>query len=413
MTSRRLLVVGGGAAGYFAAITAKEFNPSVTVILVEAGNPLRKVLISGGGRCNVTHHCFDPEKLIKAYPRGAKELRSVFARFQPKDTVEWFESRGVKLKTEADGRIFPVSDLSQSIVNCLEKERIRLQIELRKQTKLLSIVKDREGFLCRFKNSEKGEIFNNVIIASGSAPEGYNLAKSLGHTITPCVPSLFTFAVSDSRLEGIAGLSVVDASLRLTVGEKIFNERGALLITHWGLSGPAIIRLSSWAARELAGSSYQAELCVNWLGILGVEEASQALQKIQIQNPKKMATNFPAFSLPKRLWEKLVEASSISCEVKWSEITRVQRTHLLEQLTNSKFQVSGKGVFKEEFVTCGGVKLSEIDFRRMESKLNPGLFFAGEILDIDGITGGFNFQSAWSTGWIAGNSLSCGALQTI
>lgn len=369
--SKSILIAGAGPAGYFAALRAKELNPNLRVVIVESGDrPLRKVKISGGGRCNVTHACFDPAELVKRYPRGERELRGPFSRFQPRDTVEWFEARGVKLKAEPDGRMFPVTDSSQTIIDCLERERKKLGIELYLNTKLKSVARGvSSGFDCTL-NSNKEEVtesFDYLLLATGSVEQGFLLARSLGHTITPTAPSLFTFNVSDPLIEGLSGVSVKDVGLVLKVdGAKPFKERGPLLITHWGLSGPAVIRLSAWAARELAANEYRAELVVDW-------------------NPG----NFENSALPRRL------------EVRLVELKRDRR--------RTSFTISGKGVFKEEFVTCGGVSLKEIDFRRMESKLVPGLCFAGEILDIDGITGGYNFQSAWTSGWIVGESLRADA----
>jgi predicted Rossmann fold flavoprotein len=364
---KEALIVGAGPAGYFAAIRAKEVHPLLDVQLIEAGDrPLRKVKISGGGRCNVTHACFDPAELVKRYPRGSRELRGPFSRFQPQDTVEWFESRGVKLKAEPDGRMFPVSDSSQSIIDCLERERKRHGVELKTNTKLVRVRKDVSGgFVTTLsKNGQEFEQSSEaLIISTGSAESAYGIVRELGHTITPTAPSLFTFNITDPLIEGLSGVSVVDVGLQLKVGGvKPFKERGPLLITHWGLSGPAVIRLSAWAARELEASNYQAELVIDW-------------------NPG----SFEASALPRRL------------ETRLEELKRDRR--------RTVFAVSGKGVFKEEFVTCGGVSLKEVDFRTMQSKIVPGLFFAGEILDIDGITGGFNFQSSWTTGWIAGGSL--------
>ena len=363
---KSVLVVGAGPAGYFAAIRAKEISPAHQVTLIEAGDrPLRKVKISGGGRCNVTHACFDEAELVKRYPRGSRELRGPFSRFQPKDTVEWFESRGVKLKTEPDGRMFPVSDSSQAIIDCLERERKRHGVELKTNTKLVNVRKSvRNGFVTTLTNNgiESEQSFDSLVLTTGSSDSGYRLVKQLGHTITPTAPSLFTFNVSDPLIEELSGVSVKDVGLILKVdGAKPFKERGPLLITHWGLSGPAVIRLSAWAARELAAANYNAELIVDW-------------------NPG----NFDTSALPRRLEARLVESK------------RARR--------RTSFAVNGKGVFKEEFVTCGGVSLKEVDFRTMESKLVPGLFLAGEILDIDGITGGYNFQSAWTCGWIAGSA---------
>ena len=404
------LVGGGGAAGYFAAITAKERDPARRVLLVDSGSkPLRKVEISGGGRCNVTHACFDSAQLVRAYPRGHKELHGPFSRFQPRDTVHWFESRGVKLKTEADGRIFPLTDSAKTIIDCLEHARLRAGAELAIKTKVEQITRTTSGFTVRLKNQQEHseQRFSTVILTTGSAPGGYALAAALGHTIIPCVPSLFTFEIADEMLNGLSGVSMERTDLRLALlsGQE-FSETGPLLITHWGFSGPAVIRLSAWAARPLAECRYQAKLFVNWIPALRFE---QGLEEIRVQkeaSPKQVVAAHPLFSIPKRLWANLVLSAGIESTEIWAHIRREQMDRLLRRLYKSEFQVENKGEFKEEFVTCGGVSLREVDFQTMESKLVPGLYFAGEILDIDGITGGFNFQSAWTTGWIAGQSVS-------
>ena len=405
----KILVIGGGAGGYFAAITAAEKSPGASIVIAEAGSkPLRKVKISGGGRCNVTHSCFEPKELTVAYPRGEKELRGAFSRFQPLDTIDWFKERGVHLKTEEDGRIFPTTDCSSTIIECFETLRKKLNIELMLNSKVRSIAKnDSGGFSVKIKNEKqtKSDNFDRIVLATGSTEFSYSLAKSLGHTIEPLSPSLFTFVVKDPRLEGLSGLSLEQVGLELSVpGAKKFFEEGPQLITHWGLSGPAIIRLSAWAARELQQADYQAKLKLNWLAAKSREEIENAIGLIRNQSPKKIIPSTPAVAIPKRLWAKLVNAADIPDTLNYSALSSKMTDKLIEQLSSAVFKVSGKGVFKEEFVTCGGVSLKEIDFRTMESKLSPGLFFAGEVLNIDGITGGYNFQSAWTTGFIAGSS---------
>lgn len=406
-----LLVVGAGAAGYFAAIRAREENPDKPVVLIEAGaKPLRKVAISGGGRCNVTHACFEPSELVRAYPRGAQELRGPFSRFQPKDTVRWFEDRGVKLKTEADGRIFPESDNSQTIIDCLEQARSNVGVELRLKTKLLqleSLSPPVPSFLATFESEKekRREEFAAVVFATGSSPTGYELAKSLGHEIRPCVPSLFTFEISDARLKGLAGVSVPQAEIELTLaGRKPLKVHGPVLVTHWGLSGPGVIKLSAWAAPELAAQDYRAEICLNWAPENSPGDMAALLRSYKSAHAKRNVLGNAAFAFPKRLWGSLAGSAGIEDDAEWGDIKKEQLDALANELQRGNFSVVGKGEFKDEFVTCGGVALREVDFRSMESKVNPGIFFAGEILDIDGITGGYNFQSAWTTGWIAGGA---------
>lgn len=362
----KVVVVGGGAAGFFAAIAAKKTYPQATVTLHERTNQvLSKVRISGGGRCNVTHACFDPKELVKHYPRGSKELLGPFHRFQPADTIEWFLDKGIELKTEDDGRMFPVTDSSQTIIDCLLKEadRVGVQIQLQSKFSLSELDADR------------------LILATGSAKGGWEMAKAFGHTIQPPVPSLFTFNIPDFPLESLAGISLDRVGLMLE-GTKLFQE-GPLLITHWGFSGPAALKLSAFGARFLAEKNYDVGLCIDWIPQFSKDELIGLLSQ---DNPRK------ALPLPKRLWNLLSGRDE-------SPIHK-----LCEKLKSDRYQVKGKTTNKAEFVTCGGVTLSEIHFKTMESKLRPGLYFCGEILDIDGVTGGFNFQNAWTTGWIAGTA---------
>ncbi len=412
MKSGSVLVVGGGAAGYFAAITAGEATKGRQVVLSESGTrPLRKVEISGGGRCNVTHHCYDPREFSKAYPRGEKELSSAFSRFQAEDTVSWFESRGVKLKAEEDGRMFPVTDSSETIISCLETAREKAGVQLLLQTKATRIERLSDNaprFQVTIKSPhEQSSIeFDAVILTTGSTPTGYQIARSLGHQIEECVPSLFTFEVPDSRLQDLSGISVSEAALTLRIpGEKDLKEKGPLLVTHWGLSGPSVLRLSAWGAPQLAHHNYQAELLVDWAPQRNHEELTVRISEHKERFSKRQVTSDPAVVLPKRLWQNLTQACSVKNDTTWHSLNKTQLRQLVQMLKSSSFRITGKGVFKEEFVTCGGVSLSEVDFRTMESKLCSGLYFAGEILNIDGITGGYNFQSAWTTGWIAGKSV--------
>jgi hypothetical protein len=406
----KVIVIGGGAAGLFGAITCATDNPGASVILLEAGNqPLAKVRISGGGRCNVTHHCFDPAQLAQNYPRGGKALRGAFTRFQPKDTVEWFESRGVKLKTEADGRMFPVTDNSQTIIDCLMQQAAKNGVKLQTGSAVKSICYNLDraeqfNFKVTLKN---GEIItaDRVLIATGSNPLGYRFAKNLKHSIELPVPSLFTFNIKDLRIKDLAGVSVANARIKLGSGKNKLEQTGAVLITHWGLSGPAILKLSAWAARFLAEAKYHSSLQINWLPKYNLETLKQYLLEIKSDNAhKKISSNCPV-DLPKRLWQSLLSYVGISPDKTWAQLSKVELNKLIIELVQGEYKITGKGAFKEEFVTCGGVSLKEIDFKTMESKICPGLYFAGEILDIDGVTGGFNFQSAWTTSWLAGNAM--------
>lgn len=409
-----VVVVGGGAAGFFGAIACASRHPNSRVTLLEAARqPLAKVRVSGGGRCNVTHACFDPAILVQHYPRGGKALRGAFTRFQARDTVEWFELHGVTLKTEADGRMFPITDDSATIVDCLMQTAKAMGVKIWQGAAVKAVARKEDGFRVDVK---VGEVLtcDRLLLATGSSPQGYAIAQALGHTIAPPVPSLFTFNLADSRLQDLAGVSVSNAHLRLQIvekmrlqtGEKTYLEQtGALLITHWGLSGPAVLKLSAWGARALHDSQYQATLLVNWLPQSNPEELRQQLLAVKAQLPKRaIATSCPVL-IPRRLWERLTSHVGITAATRWAELSHKTLNLLLQELTRGQYTVSGKGAFKEEFVICGGINLKEVDFKTMESRLCPGLHFAGEILDIDGVTGGFNFQSAWTTGWIAGQAM--------
>ncbi|MGV2830720.1 NAD(P)/FAD-dependent oxidoreductase [Myxosarcina sp. GI1(2024)] len=402
-----LIVIGGGAAGFFGAIAAAENNPKLKVTLIEAGQkPLAKVRISGGGRCNVTHHCFDPARLVENYPRGGKALRGAFTRFQPQDTVRWFESRGVKLKTEADGRMFPVTDNSETIISCLMQAAARAGVILRTGVWVKSVIKTDEGkFQVKLKN---GEVLycDRLLIATGSNPLGHRWAKNFGHKIESPVPSLFTFNLKDTRLQGLAGVSIPNARVRLGAGKNKLEQTGALLITHWGLSGPAILKLSAWSARNLFELKYAANLEINWLPKYNLETLKNYLLQLKTEHPKqKILSNCP-LKLPKRLWQSLVTHAAIPQEKVWTELSKKELNKLATELIQGQYQIIGKGVFKDEFVTCGGVSLKEINFKTMESKICPALYFAGEVLDIDGVTGGFNFQSAWTISWLVGKAIA-------
>jgi len=401
-----VIIAGGGPAGFFAAIRCAELNPKLRVLIIEkSSQTLGKVLISGGGRCNVTHACFDPEQLVNFYPRGGMALRGAFTRFQPADTVKWFLERGVKLKAEPDNRMFPVSDSSETIANCLREAANSAGVKLQTGTTLLKVENSpRVGF--RLEVREGAEVFpletKKLLIATGSDPKMREIVKSLGHSIEEPVPSLFTFNIKDKRIEGLAGVAVEDVTLKM----ESLTQRGPMLITHWGLSGPAVLKLSAWGARILFDKKYRSALTVNWLGDYRLDATLEVLQhnKDWRENARKKITAQPAFSqIPVRLWKQLTQFIG---DKNWGDISKAEMQKLAEELIAGKFTIQGKGIFKEEFVTCGGVNLNEVDFKTMQSRIVDGLFFAGEVLDIDGVTGGFNFQSSWTTGWLAGIALA-------
>ncbi|MBL1208557.1 NAD(P)/FAD-dependent oxidoreductase [Geminocystis sp. GBBB08] len=398
-----VIIIGGGAAGFFGAINCGIHNPNLKITILEATNQvLTKVKISGGGRCNVTHNCFNPRELVNNYPRGEKELRGAFSRFQPQDTIKWFESRGVKLKTEEDGRIFPITDDSQTIIDCLVKTAQQLGIKILTKTPVKEINKSELGFNLILKS---GNILTtkSVLIATGSNPLGYEWAKKLGHSIQSPTPSLFTFKIKDQRIENLAGISFNNIHLELRIKQsKKLEQKGALLITHWGISGPAVLKLSAWGARILHENNYNLPLIINWLPEYNLESIKPELNKIKDSVSKQKVINFNQFNLPKRFWQSLVNYSLSNGDKIWAEMTKKEIEKLAIEITRGEYFIQGKGIFKDEFVTCGGVTLKEIDFKTMMSKICPHLYFAGEILDIDGVTGGFNFQNAWTTGYLAG-----------
>ena len=402
----KIIIIGGGAAGFFAAITAAMAHSRSAITLLETGREfLTKVRISGGGRCNVTHHCFEPSQLVQYYPRGGKALRGAFSRFQPKDTVAWFKSRDVTLKTEADGRMFPITDDSATIANCLLESAKEYGVHLRPNSPVKSLQKIENQFWIELKNGEilKGD---RVLIATGSNPTGYRWAKELGHQVQEPVPSLFTFNIKDPRLTDLAGIAVENVRVSLvSPDKKKLEQMGPLLITHWGASGPAILKLSAWGARLLHDQNYQMPLIINWLPNYNRETLQAILLETKQSQPRKQILNFSPVEIPKRLWQSLVTFIGLDSKIVWADLSKKVLNNLLIELLQAEYLIQGKGVFKEEFVTCGGVNLSEINFKTMESKKCPGLFFAGEVLDIDGVTGGFNFQSAWTTGWLAGQAI--------
>lgn len=395
------IVVGGGAAGFFAAINAARLAPGKKVVIIEKSSKvLAKVKVSGGGRCNVTHACFDNRELVNFYPRGGKELRGAFSRFNPTQTVEWFKERGVELKTESDGRMFPVSNSSETIVNCLLLEASKLGVSILMQKEVLEINKTSSGFSVLINNQELILCSKIIIATGGSAKDaGYNFIQQIGHKIIPPVPSLFTFNIPNNSIRELMGVSVEQVVVSIQ-GTSI-QTKGPLLITHWGFSGPAILKASAWAARQLAAYQYNFTVNVNWMAGNKEEFILEELKKSkQVYNAQLLVSVNP-FKIVKRLWEFFVLKNGLDTAFRWADLSNKQLRNLAQLLTSDNYVVSGKTTFKEEFVTCGGIALEEIDFKFMESKKVKGLFFVGEILDIDGVTGGFNFQAAWTSGWLA------------
>ena len=404
----RIVVVGGGAAGFFAAITAKENNPDASVVLLEkTSQQLAKVRISGGGRCNVTHACFDPLLLTKNYPRGNKALIGPFHKFQPRDTIEWFESRGVELKTEADGRMFPASNTSQSIITCLMNEAEKNGVVIRLKQRLQEVSKANDLFQVILASGETLTC-ERLLIATGNSSEGHALAKSLGHSIHSPVPSLFTFNCPTSPLLDLSGIVV--PNVEISVAGSSLMTTGPLLLTHWGFSGPAALKLSAWSARLLHEKEYRVSLTINWLPAHTLEALQTTLLNGRKERPQNNLCKENPFTLPKNLWNRLLELQGFRQGFqegrKVGELSNDDIQRLVQKLHGDSYEVNGKTTNKEEFVTCGGVDLDEVHFKTMESRICPGLFFAGEVLDIDAVTGGFNFQNAWTTGWLAGNAIA-------
>jgi predicted Rossmann fold flavoprotein len=402
-----IAIIGGGAAGFFAAINAaqlaKQKGFALDIRILEStGQYLKKVRISGGGRCNVTHHCFDVKMFCQNYPRGSRELLSPMQRFQARDTVKWFKQEGVRLIAEADGRMFPDTNSSATIIDCYLNLAKKFQIKLIPNSTVKAIetltphqlklkIRDKESFTV-----------DAVLMATGSASGGYRLAESLGHTITELAPSLFSFKIKDPLISGLQGLSFLDTTLKLSLpGQKLFKQKGPLLITHWGCSGPAILKLSAWAAREMKQANYHGTLTVNWMGTDKPGDVENKLKLMKEKNIKSYLKNVYPKNLPKRFWLNILDKYSIDQDKQWAKISKKELTTICRALVASQLKISGQNRYKDEFVECGGVALSEVNFKTMESKLFPRLYFAGEILDVDGITGGFNFQNAWTTGWIA------------
>lgn len=404
--AQQIAIVGGGAAGFFAAITCAEANPANEVSLYEGGSEfLTKVRISGGGRCNVTHACFEPRAMSEHYPRGERALISPLHRFSASDTVAWFEWRGVRLKTEEDGRMFPVTDASGTVIDCLLYEAKAAGGRLFRRKGVDGVRRTEGAFELQFGDGKTTRC-DRLLLATGGTRSGSGgqIAESLGHVLAPPVPSLFSFHVAESWLRSLPGVSVEEVEASIP-GTRL-RERGPILITHQGVSGPGILRLSAWGARALHERDYQFPLRLNWLPGESEDSVRNQLLQLRQTSPNKLVLNSALGALPARLWEKLSQIAGIDAAVRATTLSREQASALAALLVRTELTVHGKSLNKDEFVTCGGVKLSEVDFKTMESRIVPGLYFAGELLDVDGITGGFNFQAAWTTGWIAGNAMA-------
>lgn len=399
----KVIIIGGGAAGFFTAINAKEMNPALEVTILEKGKEvLQKVKISGGGRCNVTHACFDPKELTSFYPRGEKELLGPFHQFMTGDTFEWFEQRGIPLKIEGDNRVFPESNSSQTIVDCFVNTACDLGIDIIKNCGVTQIEKEVNQW--KVVTKEQSFLCDKLVVAAGSSRKMWEMVKGIGHSVVPPVASLFTFNIKDDRLQDLLGISVPNAAVQLL--ESPLEASGPLLITHWGLSGPAVLKLSAFGARMLAEKQYSYKVAVNWLSAsqYSIKDKLLALKKMEPR--KQVSIRSPFQEIPRRLWERLVAFSSIKTSQNWADLSHSQIENLANELTRCVFQANGKSTFKEEFVTAGGVELKEINFKRFESKLHQNLFFVGEVLNIDAVTGGFNFQNAWTGGWICAKALA-------
>ena len=407
MNSKQIIIIGGGAAGFFAAINCALLNKNTSVTVLEKSSKLlSKVRVSGGGRCNVTHACFDNNLLIKNYPRGEKELRNTFSRFTTSDTIKWFQERGVELKTETDGRMFPVSNNAETIINCLTKEAEKAGVKIKLNVDIEKIIKNENGTFTLDASGGGAFICDRLIIATGgnSKETAYEWLKKLGHTIVSPVPSLFTFNIPSNTITELMGVSVPYTKVRIA-SIKLETE-GPLMITHWGMSGPAILKASAWGARKLSDLNYNFTILINWLPKYTTEKIQIEFANQRSDNPSKTIINNNPFDLPKRLWEYLVLKANITETLRWADLPKKNSNLLSHSIINDEYKVQGKTTFKEEFVTCGGINLKEIDFATMQSKIVPHLYFAGEVIDVDGITGGFNFQNAWSTAWIAANNIT-------
>lgn len=399
----KIAIIGGGAGGFFTAINTAEKNPDYDITIFEKGkNVLGKVKVSGGGRCNVTHACFETKELVKYYPRGQKELLGPFHSFMTGDTIEWFENRGVPLKIEEDNRIFPTTDNSQSIINCLQEQVEKLGISIKTNSTVSNLKPENEKWVIEVNGDE--EKFDKIVIASGgNSQQVLNNLEGLGYKIIETIPSLFTFNTKDTRFRNLSGLVVKDASVKIS-GSK-FEEEGPVLITHWGLSGPGILKLSSVGARHLHERNYQFQIQIDWAFNHDRETIEDTFSEQRESHPKKALLNTPLFDIPKRFWHSLLNFSQISEQKIWAELNKKEKNKLLEAIKNSTVSIHGKSTNKEEFVTCGGVDLKQIDFTKFESRLHPNLYFVGEVLNIDALTGGFNFQAAWTGGWMVSQNI--------
>ncbi len=406
-TAKRIAVIGGGAAGFFTAITAAEADPEATVQIFEKSRQLlTKVAISGGGRCNVTHACFEPRELVRFYPRGGKELRGAFHAWQPLDMIEWFRARGVELKREDDGRMFPVTDSSATIIDCLIGAARSSGVTVRLATGVTKVVRAAEGvFELELSTGEREQCDRLALTTGGGqGPSGHGLAASLGHSIAPIAPSLFTFNIQHPLVTDLAGVSIEAA--RVSYQPLSLTQSGPVLFTHWGLSGPGILKLSAWGARAFKEVDYAFEIEVNWCGDARPEQVRGRLDAARAEFARRQLSSANPFGFPKRFWERLLALREIPLETQWAQLTKAAAAELTESIVRTRLPVTGKSTNKDEFVTCGGVALDEIDFRTMQSKRVPQLYFAGEVLDIDGVTGGFNFQAAWTTARLAGLAMA-------
>lgn len=402
-----IVVIGGGAAGFFGAINAAMANANNKVILIEKSSKLlAKVRVSGGGRCNVTHHCFDNKQLAQNYPRGNKELLGAFNQFSVKDTIAWFETRGVRLKTEDDGRMFPQANTSEAIIHCLMNVAQQVGVDIQMNVAIKKIETTANNTFLLSVDNDTTIHADKLLIATGGANKisSYDWLSVLGHHIIAPVPSLFTFNIQDEKLNALMGVSVLNAKVKI-VGTKLENE-GPLLITHWGMSGPAILKLSAWGARDLAERNYSFAIQVNWLYDKTEQELKDDFEKQKQNQGAKIISNTKPTALSTRLWLYLLDKSNLNGNEKLADLNKKQIQTLIQHLIADEYKVNGKSTFKEEFVTCGGISLKEVDFKTMQSKIIPNLFFAGEVLDIDAVTGGFNFQAVWTTAWIAAKGIT-------
>ena len=405
-----LVVVGGGAAGFMTAVTAAENGVKRIIILEGSSKLMEKVRISGGGRCNVTNASWIPSELAENYPRGGIKLLESFNRFAAGDVFDWFEKRGLNLKIEADNRVFPVSDSSLDVISCLKKNAINKGVEISTKFFVKEILKTSDNLFTIFNSEKISIIAKNIILSTGGHPSGYKLAKNFGHSIIRPVPSLFTFSTKEKKLNECSGVSIKNIDIEIQLNNKSFKNRGDLLITHWGFSGPAVLKLSSIAARELFDQKYKFNLIIRWSN-LEYKELKEKIDNLKFNNGKLNLINLrPLPLLTKRLWVFLLNKMEINKDKKWSDLLANEREKMINSLLKDKYIISSKGPFGEEFVTSGGVSINEVNFKSMESLICPGLFFSGEVLDVDGITGGFNFQHCWTSGWLAGQSVSklCG-----